>query len=587
MAKKTVTTPAPTVPQEAPLFGLSLGAHNTAQSWADAKNTALPPPLVQPDASAPYIMADMGNQPGSENDYEQKDAEMNQKTAADKAKSDALDKQIADVKSKIIATQKKIDDIDNAPLTSDEQDSLNEQKLRAGAQAYMAFDPATAMEWNNKADTLKATKLYRQSELQRQLSDQARQMLPSVAADMNTAVTPEQWNAKKEHWIGVRPELATYLTGDFSQESKDALLVAARQGQYIDYTQGGSVYSQPAAMNAAGKLGGAVAAMKATGVAVPTAVGSALANTANIASGKVPLTGEYKTILQNALTNGDLLIDKTSGTFIANPGHETALVGNLPDAMAEANKAILAGKMNALDLQAKKAEVTKKQKDLTEMDIANLKKAKDAAKVPIDFRVEPEEVRNLLLKGAKFLVAADPDGSTTNRIDAKDLLTRNVSGGAVKKFNANTGSILDQAIEHATGLTVASDYGWETQTRPALVNIYNIVKGIVNDAAEAAKSEGYSTLGTSEIDTPENRTAIDTYISSLLPTNAPEVPPYKGGKAGGGAGTPTGKQPPADVLEKAKTMGYDPDADGPMKPNPKGEWAFSEDGWKTKKKVTP
>ena len=177
MATKTnkkVTAPVvDTTPQEAPLFGMSLGAHNTPDAWNNAQDLALPKP------SQAYSIA--SNAMKNDRDAIQADIGTSKADAISQ-----LDSKIADIKWEINKTHKEIDAIPDAPLDENDKDQLEENKLRAGADAYMAYDPDSAMLWQQKADALKDKREARLFAIKMQNDPNSPQNIQKISTALNS-----------------------------------------------------------------------------------------------------------------------------------------------------------------------------------------------------------------------------------------------------------------------------------------------------------------------------------------------------------------------------------------------------------------
>ena len=106
-------------------------------------------------------------------------------------------------------------------LTDDEKDALEEQRLRAGAEAYMGYDPNTAQSWLNQADTLKANKENKLNAQKQRVSA----YLNEVAAEFQNIDPADQaaWSEARSRWIAYEPGLADYVPGKANQDNWDRI----------------------------------------------------------------------------------------------------------------------------------------------------------------------------------------------------------------------------------------------------------------------------------------------------------------------------------------------------------------------------
>ena len=211
------------------------------------------------------------------------------KVAEAKRKLAEADTKIADIKAKIIADQKKLEVIANTPLTDEEKDQLEETKLRAGAEAYMAYDPETAMGWNQKADAIGVNRGIRSQTLSDKADAQAQSQkndaLTELAdIDQNDPNAASDWTAIRNKWLTKSPKLDAYLPatpafidakGNFGKLAErgyaEQLMKQAQSEKYLANSSTNSTERQQHLANAkeyearAEKYGAQVAATGGTG----------------------------------------------------------------------------------------------------------------------------------------------------------------------------------------------------------------------------------------------------------------------------------------------------------------------------------
>lgn len=106
-------------------------------------------------------------------------------------------------------------------MTDEEKDDLEEQRLRAGAEAYMDYDPNTAYSWIQQAENLKATKASRAENKKARVAG----YLNEVAAEFQN-IDPsdtEGWTEARNRWISVEPMLSDYIPSTASQNNWDRI----------------------------------------------------------------------------------------------------------------------------------------------------------------------------------------------------------------------------------------------------------------------------------------------------------------------------------------------------------------------------
>ena len=102
----------------------------------------------------------------------------------------AVDSALADVNNQISQVQDQLSNLKVTipPLSEDDQDALEEAKIRAGADAYMPYDPNQANNWLLRADQLSDKQAARKFQIQMQNDPNSPQNVQKISTALNNAI---------------------------------------------------------------------------------------------------------------------------------------------------------------------------------------------------------------------------------------------------------------------------------------------------------------------------------------------------------------------------------------------------------------
>ncbi len=151
------------------------------------------------------------------------------------------EKRIKEIEAKL-AEKPAAEDIQSQELEA------QEAQLRAGAEAYMAFDPDTAYSWLRDADALKLRRENAASaskdKAEKQRSTDTYKYLKNIAPSLGQAQSQPEWDGIRSQAIASYPELAELIPITLSQKAKNAVWTQAGQKEMAVPTPDSAEYQE-------------------------------------------------------------------------------------------------------------------------------------------------------------------------------------------------------------------------------------------------------------------------------------------------------------------------------------------------------
>jgi hypothetical protein len=137
-----------------------------------------------------------------------------------------LEQKIVDIKKQLEVLRKERKDLDSAEptfATSEEKDAFEEAQLRAGAEAYMEYDPDKAISWLEKADIVASRK--------KQSTAARVSLFNQIAADFANLEPDDQagWDKKKQDWVEYDPDSEQFIPNEANQNNWDRIQSQGRR----------------------------------------------------------------------------------------------------------------------------------------------------------------------------------------------------------------------------------------------------------------------------------------------------------------------------------------------------------------------